>query len=83
VCDAGQFEYTWYPAAKRIDDGKTYAICELSETFPPHRRKQLVLRPIHFRLDDIQKDGDRSRTGAPEPKRAAPGPARPKLPAKS
>ena len=55
-CDAGQFEYSWLPIAERIEDGKTYVICELSETFPPKRRKQLILHLVHFRLEDIQKD---------------------------
>jgi len=83
VCDVGQFEYVWYPAAERIDDGKTYVICELNETFPPHRRRQLVLHLLHFRLEDIQKDVDKHPSSPSEQKREAPNPAAPKLPAKS
>ena len=72
-CDTGQIEYVWYPEAKRIDDGKTYVICEVNEAFPPHRRKQLVLRLIHYRLEDILKDSPTPLTGPPsEPKPAAP-----------
>jgi hypothetical protein len=73
ACDVGQFEYIWYPAAERIEDGKTYILCELNETLPPHRRKQLVLHLIHFRLEDIQKDSEKPPNGPPsEQKRFAP-----------
>jgi hypothetical protein len=82
-CEAGQFEYIWYPAAERVEDGKTYVICELNETFPPHRRKQLVLHQLHFRLEDIQKDSEKQPHNLPsEPKRATPK-SEPKPPAKS
>jgi hypothetical protein len=81
ACDAGQFEYIWYPAAERIEDGKTYILCELNETFPPHRRKQLVLHLIHFRLEDIQKDSEKPTNNPPaEPKRVAPKSDGPKHP---
>lgn len=83
TCDAGQFEYMWYPTAERIDDGKTYVICELNETFPPHRRKQLILHLLHFRLEDIQKEGDKHPPNSPEPKRKTPNRAELKIPAKS
>ena len=49
-CDAGQFEYSWYPTAERVEDGKTYVICELKEAFPPHRSDLLTNRaaPIDY-----------------------------------
>jgi hypothetical protein len=73
ACDAGQFEYIWYPTPERIDDGKTYILCELNETFLPHRRKQLVLHLIHFRLEDIERDSEKPPNNPPtEPKRVAP-----------
>jgi hypothetical protein len=81
ACDAGQFEYVWYAAAERIEDGKTYILCELNETFPPHRRKQLVLHLIHFRLEDTQKDSEKPPNNPPsEPKRVAPKSDGPKPP---
>jgi hypothetical protein len=82
-CDAGQFEYSWYPTAERVEDGKTYVICELNETFPQHRRKQLVLHQLHFRLEDIQKGLEKHPNNAPsEPKRTTPE-SKPKPSAKS
>lgn len=84
VCDAGQFEYTWYPVAERIEDGKTYIICELNETFAPHRRKQLILHLIHFRLEDIQKELEKSPNNLPlEPKPVGPKSVVPKSGTKS
>ena len=64
-CVAGQFEYTWFPIAERIEDGKTYVVCDLSETFPPNRRKQLILHLVHFRQDEIQRDEERPERGGP------------------
>ena len=73
ACDEGQLESTWYPAAERIEDGKTYIICELNETFPPHRRKQLILHLIHFRLEDIENDfKEHPNNPPPKPKLAEP-----------
>jgi hypothetical protein len=81
TCDVGQFEYIWYPTAQRVEDGKTYIICELNETFSPHRRKQLVLHLSHFRIEDIQKDAEKPPNNAPtEPKRIAPKSDEPKPP---
>jgi hypothetical protein len=59
-CDAGQFETNWYKDPKRIEDGQTYLICEINETLPPQRRKQLLLRLSLFRLEVIQKNYDKS-----------------------
>jgi hypothetical protein len=82
TCDAGQFEVIWYPAAERIEDGKTYILCELNETFPPHRRKQLLLHLIHYRLEDIQRDSEKPPNLLPtEPKRVTPKLDGPKPPA--
>ncbi len=56
-CDAGQLEYVWYPAPERIEDGRTYILCDIKETLqtlPPQRRKQLVLHLVRFRLELVQ-----------------------------
>jgi hypothetical protein len=58
---------------KESGDGKKYILCELNEPFPPHRRKQLVLHLIHFRLEDFQKDSENpTKSPSSEPKRVAP-----------
>lgn len=81
LCNEGQFESIWYPTAERIEDGKTYILCELNEAFPSHRRKQLILHLIHYRLEDIQKDFENSPSNpSPEPKRPGTKSAEPKPP---
>jgi hypothetical protein len=59
-CDVGQFETNWLKEPKRIEDGQTYLICEINETFPPLRRKQVLLHLSLFRLEDIQKNYEKS-----------------------
>ena len=59
-CEAGQMEIIWYREPKRIEDGSAYLICDIKETFPPQRRKQLILHLVNFRLEDIQKNSDNS-----------------------
>lgn len=54
-CDAGQLEYVWYPSPERVEDGRTYIIGEINETFAPQRRKQVVLHLVHFRQEEVTK----------------------------
>ena len=54
--DFGQINYTWQTPPKRIEDGKSYLICEISEVDYPQRRKQVVLYLGLFRLEDIQRN---------------------------
>jgi hypothetical protein len=42
-CEFGQIEYHWEKTPVRIDDGKTYLICEIKQTFEPARIKQVIL----------------------------------------
>jgi hypothetical protein len=55
-CDFGQLDFAWQMPPKRIEDGKSYIICEISELGYPQRRKQLVLYLGLFRLEDIQRN---------------------------
>jgi hypothetical protein len=55
-CDVGQFETVWYPKPICIEDAKTYLVGETRETFAPGRRRQIVLKPGKFRLEDMNDD---------------------------
>lgn len=59
-CDFGQLNFTWQTPPKRIEDGKSYIICDISELDNPQRRKQVVLYLGLFRLEDIQKNYDKT-----------------------
>jgi len=52
-CDAGQSELIWYPTPKRIEDGKSYVIGEISESSQSPRRKQVILHLVRFREEDV------------------------------
>lgn len=55
TCDAGQLELTWYPTPKRIDDGKSYLIGEISDGSPLPKRKQIFLHLVRFRDEDVAR----------------------------
>jgi hypothetical protein len=55
-CDFGQIDFKWQTPPKRIEDGKSYLICEISEFGYPQRRKQVILYLGLFRLEDIQRN---------------------------
>jgi hypothetical protein len=52
-CKAGQLRLTWYSKPKRIEDGKSYLIGEISDDLDPPRRKQIVLHLVRFRDEDV------------------------------
>jgi hypothetical protein len=52
-CKAAQWELTWYSKPKRIEDGKSYLIGEISDDFQPLGRKQIVLHLVRFRDEDV------------------------------
>jgi hypothetical protein len=55
-CNAGQFEITWCEPPEQTVDGKGYVLCDIRDTFEPHRHKQLVLYLIKYRLEDMNED---------------------------
>jgi hypothetical protein len=56
LCD-NSYNLEWYKVAKPFDDGTKFVIADISHMLEPHKpRKQIILVPVHFRLEDIMKE---------------------------
>jgi hypothetical protein len=55
LCD-NSYSLEWYDVAKPFDDGSKFVIADISHMLEPHKpRKQIILVPVRFRLEDIVK----------------------------
>jgi hypothetical protein len=54
-CD-NSYNIEWFDVPKPYDDGTKFVIAEISQMVGQSPRKQIILEPVHFRLEDIMKE---------------------------
>lgn len=54
-CD-NSYGIDWFDVPKPYDDGTKFVIAEISQMIGQSPRKQIILEPVHFRLEDIMKE---------------------------
>ena len=55
-CD-NSYNLEWYDTPKPYDDGTKFVIADIAYMLDPDKpRKQIILEPVHFRLEDIMKE---------------------------
>lgn len=55
-CD-NSYNLKWYDGPKPFDDGTKFVIADISHMLEPDKpRKQIILVPVHFRLEEIIKE---------------------------
>lgn len=55
-CD-NSYNLEWYDVPKPYDDGTKFVIADIAYMLNPDKpRKQIILEPVHFRLEDIMKE---------------------------
>src|SRR2546423_3077433 len=60
-CD-NNYNIEWYDVPKPYDDGMRFVIADIAPMLDPDRpRKQIILVPVHFRLEDIIREKPSSR----------------------
>jgi hypothetical protein len=60
-CD-NSYNLEWYDVPKPYDDGTKFVIADIAYMLNPDKpRKQIILEPAHFRLEDIMKEKPSAR----------------------
>lgn len=55
-CD-NSYDLKWYDGPKPFDNGTKFVIADISHMLDPDKpRKQIILVPVHFRLEEIIKE---------------------------
>jgi len=54
-CD-NSYSIDWFDVPKPYDDGTKFVIADIKQMVGEAPRKQIILEPIHFRLEEIQKE---------------------------
>lgn len=54
-CD-NSYEIEWFDVPKPYDDGTKIVIADIKRMVGQSPRKQIILEPVHFRLEDMRKD---------------------------
>ena len=59
-CD-NSYAIDWFDVPRPYDDGTKFVIADIKQMVGQSPRKQIVLEPVHFRLEDIVKEKRPSR----------------------
>jgi hypothetical protein len=54
-CD-NSYDIEWFDVPKPYDDGTKFVIADIRQMVGQAPRKQIILEPVHFRLEDIMKE---------------------------
>jgi len=59
-CD-DNYVIEWYDVLKPYDDGAKFVIADIRQMVGQALKKQIILEPVHFRLEEIMREKRRSQ----------------------